>query len=96
MTLVQAQFFLQTITSFKELEFADEKIQVFPIPSNGTVNINNLPVNSEISVYSILGKLVLKLNSNNSKETINLTDSGIYLIKASNTYGSQTQKVIIQ
>ena len=76
-----------TLTSIPEFEDA-EGIKVFPNPSAGLFKIDGLPTNQQnnISVYSVDGRLIRKLISNSSTETIDLSSqsSGMYMLFINN------------
>ena len=56
-------------------------VQVYPNPTHGIISIENAE-NSQVSVYDILGKLVLTYENKTSLGTIDLSnyDEGIYVI----------------
>lgn len=76
-----------------------EEIIVFPNPSKGLVNIINIPIDSEIMLYSITGAMVATYSSDPNGyvqfQAQNFSD-GIYLIHITNSKGSITKKLIIE
>lgn len=70
---------------------------VYPNPSNGSFTINwDNNVKTTVTIYSILGKIVLEKNSN-SDNSINIENlqKGIYLLKLNQDNQSITKKVIV-
>jgi len=59
-----------------------DPVQVYPNPTYGFINIKNAE-NSQVSVYDIVGKLVLTYENKTSLGTINLSNysGGIYFVK---------------
>lgn len=74
-----------------------KELKVWPIPSNGPVNVQVLGIKSDmIRVYDSNGRLVQKLVvSENSIVQLNLLRSGIYLLQLS-SQPELTTKIIIQ
>jgi sugar lactone lactonase YvrE len=65
-----------------ENNFFSEPISVFPNPSSGQFFIKGLPLNAEVLIYDVSGRLVRTLmNSNSELLEINL-NSGVYFIQA--------------
>ena len=61
------------------------KISVFPNPSNDFIKISGLQKNENISIYNLLGKLVMKKNiSPNQEIDIRVLSDGIYFMKMEN------------
>ena len=67
-------------------ENAKNKIQIYPNPSNGVVNIQNSN-NEKVEFFNVLGELILSTYENK----INL-DKGIYIVKV----GAYSRRVIIE
>jgi hypothetical protein len=57
---------------------------LYPNPSSTAVNISGLPVNSEIIITDLAGKLLLKENTKSSIATVNIghLPKGIYILKS--------------
>lgn len=80
-----------------------KRLLVYPNPVlNGTITIRSelFHLNSKIEIYSITGKLVCSKNisanySNQTQVLVNL-NSGLYLLKLSNSTDIQTHKLIIK
>jgi hypothetical protein len=63
-------------------------LKTYPNPTNGIVNIEGIPLSGKtnISVYTIDGRLIFSKTSNNKTEKIDISNhvSGTYLIKVNN------------
>ncbi len=79
-------------------KFNEDKIIVFPNPSNGNFRIDNISeVNCTISIISIEGK-ILKTYTNESDTFINISVSGLkgyYLVRINNSSFQSTRKILI-
>jgi Leucine-rich repeat (LRR) protein len=75
------------------------KATIYPNPTNGEVNINNITL-EKANVYNELGQLVktFTLNSGNTNNTINLSGlpKGIYYIYLINGDAASAKKVIVE
>jgi len=74
-------------------EYEKSKIKVYPNPTESIINIQSLKLIDKITVYSIVGNIVLeKLNTS----TIDLSDynSGVYFLKISINNRIESIKVI--
>ncbi len=76
-----------------------DKINVYPNPTNNTVNIDlgkNDISNSSVEIIDLLGKTIFIQNVVNNSIVVNLQglSQGIYLIKFTNSKGSSAQKII--
>lgn len=75
---------------------------VWPVPNNGSfsVLIENDGSNTELKIFDILGKEVIKRNiTGKTQENINLKSKGVYILKFSNPTTKEvlhTKKIIIQ
>jgi len=69
-------------------------IQVYPNPTTGIINIKNAE-NSQVSVYDILGKLVLTYDNKTSFGTIDLSnlDEGIYVVTIFKANATITRRI---
>ena len=75
----------------------DNSITIFPIPTNGEVNINADSKISSIEVYDIQGRIIQKqigINNKSTKLTIHSNSSGVFLFKVNTEKGILTKKVI--
>ncbi|HBS85338.1 MAG: hypothetical protein A2W91_16150 [Bacteroidetes bacterium GWF2_38_335] len=75
---------------------APGNIQMYPNPSNGTVNFMNVE-NSVISIYNMLGEVVYSTTSNNMFKSIDLSnlENGTYVARVSQNGNIVTKKVVI-
>jgi hypothetical protein len=71
-----------------------EELAIDITNSNRIVNISTNETNLEIEVYNALGQKVLSTHSLNF--SLNEVSAGAYMIKAFNSKGSKTQKIIIK
>lgn len=85
-----------TLTGLIETE--QVLLKVFPNPSSGLVNVNiGNSKESVISVYNILGNLLLRMKTMKISETIDLTGyNGILFVKVINNDKEYTRKVIVK
>ncbi len=75
-------------------------VTVYPNPSSSgifTADLSAVNGNSSITVYDIIGNVVLKKESASSKQVIDLTGTanGSYFLTVTNQAGSITKKIII-
>ncbi len=63
-------------------KFAEGKVQVYPNPTSGKVNIQGLEQGTRIQVFNQIGALLRDIRTNRNMETISLDSqpSGLYLI----------------
>ena len=74
-------------------EVSDVKVEIFPNPSEGKVNIITESMIGVINIYDIEGKFIQSTTSNDFE----ILSSGVYFIKITLDNGNYTiQKVIIQ
>ena len=76
-------------------DYSDLELKLFPNPTHSIFNIYINESEFDITIYDILGQMVLK--SKNSK-TINISNfkTGAYFVKISTNKGSLTKKIIKQ
>ncbi len=89
--------FLSTATS--EIENPDVNFKVFPNPANNQIFLENIPINSTTSIYTILGKLVYKgIIGKQSYHTIDVSnlEKGVYFIVNEKNQQRITRQIIIQ
>ena len=76
--------------------------KVWPVPNNGSFSIlmENDGSDTELKIFDILGKEVIKRNiSGKTQENINIKSKGVFIIKVSNPTTKQilhTKKIIVQ
>lgn len=63
-----------------------KQVSLYPNPTNGLVQLANVPAGSIVNVYNVLGESVLATEIFNSNTTIDLTSytTGIYYVRISN------------
>jgi len=72
---------------------------IYPNPSNGYFTFNSLEKESVIEIYDITGRLIFNTTTQNTSETIDLSDKqkGVYFYRIiSDKKGMQLGKIIIQ
>lgn len=59
------------------------EINLYPNPASEYIFINNVPVNTTISIYTVQGTLIKNSISENATEKIDISDlyAGVYMIK---------------
>jgi len=76
-----------------------DKVVVYPNPSKGEVNINNIAL-ERVTVYNTIGQLVktIKLNSGTTNNTIDLSDlpRGVYFVYLINEDAASAKKIILE
>lgn len=77
-----------------------ENLNFYPNPvTNGKIYITSKnSISKEISIYDVLGKLVLQttLNVNNKEVNVGSLNSGVYIIKIKENDAAATRKLIIK
>ncbi|WP_405576214.1 T9SS type A sorting domain-containing protein [Winogradskyella sp. Asnod2-B02-A] len=88
--------FSTNCAALSSIDFEKEKISIYPNPTKSTLNIKTATATAiaNISVYSLLGKQVIKTNS----KTVDVSSlsEGVYLIKIIDLYGNQHVKRFIK
>ena len=73
-----------------------DNIFVYPNPNNGEFSVN-APINAEISIYDIMGKLINRYKSNTEISKVNLHQkSGMYFVEIKTEKTVKTEKIIIE
>lgn len=80
------------ITDFENL------ISIYPNPANHKLNITNLPTNSNINIFNILGERVKSVSVEDSKTELNILDfkEGTYILKIESNQETVVKKIVIQ
>jgi hypothetical protein len=79
-------------------ENTNQNVSVYPNPSNGLVNIENLNnIENNIVIFDVVGKMVYSTTSSSSI-VIDLTENGngVYIIEISNINGTTSERVVIK
>lgn len=85
----------------KNSSLANDDLQIFPNPSQGTINLKmeNTVENMKVRLSDIRGRIwyTKSFNSNETSININNLSKGIYLLQVNTPkYGTQTKRVIFQ
>lgn len=72
-------------------------VSIFPNPSNGIFNVTAKAVNMNIEVVDILGNVVKKMNVNNNRAQVDLSNqnTGVYFIRVTANEVTSAHKVIL-
>jgi hypothetical protein len=77
-----------------------ENLNFYPNPvTNGKIYITSKNISSkEITIYDVLGKLVLQttLNTNSKEVNVSALNSGVYIIKIKEGDATATRKLIVK
>ena len=81
------------ITSVLEQLEAENKINIFPSPTQDQIYISGIRSQEKYSILNIYGQVLLKGSINNNEAIdVKILKSGNYLIKFKNNHGVQTEK----
>lgn len=91
----------ELITGFSEKEKSglNSDVHVYPNPVSEVLTITNIPLNADISVFSMNGKTVRKDKSfKNNSLSIDVSNwnKGIYLVKVQSEKGVSVKKLIVK
>lgn len=92
--------FIISVGTLSTDSFGFENLNVFPNPTSGNITIQSSQLTSEtiISVYDILGKMLLseKILPQNSAVSLNISsfENGVYFVKTSSEGNVAVQKLI--
>jgi hypothetical protein len=86
-------------TSINAIADKNSEFEVYPNPSDGEFNLHlksNAFLSSHVSLYDVLGKLVLEQTIDNIDTNFNIKDQspGVYFLKIDNQTTSKTVKLI--
>ena len=94
------EMYIDDVVLFKGLigtdDFAENKFSVYPNPVKDMLNIKSTAAVDNVTVYDILGKVVLQENPGKISPAINMSNlaSGSYLVKVTIGNSSKTVKVL--
>lgn len=73
-----------------------EDVKIFSNPTNGVINITNLPLKSKLIIFNIYGATVRELTSISRSQVIDISDlnSGIYVITNGDNKQTFAKKII--
>ncbi|MCW5518520.1 T9SS type A sorting domain-containing protein [Aureitalea sp. L0-47] len=88
--------YLHDNTTLNTNDFSAAEISAYPNPVVNDLNISSVENISQITIYNILGQIVLQEAPNRSDVTLNVSQlqSGTYIARVTTDSGSQTVKVI--
>ncbi|MFY9153844.1 MAG: LamG-like jellyroll fold domain-containing protein [Prolixibacteraceae bacterium] len=74
-------------------EWEESSIKVYPTYSTGGFNVETNGSQGMITVYNLLGKLVLQKAIDSSRENVTVQDKGMYILKVQSDNSTKTFKV---
>ena len=79
-------------------EINNENIQIYPVPSNKHITITNINANTNVSIYSIDGKLQMQKALNDGTNSIGIGNlaNGVYIVEIATPRGTVQRKLIKQ
>lgn len=82
--------------SLSTADISKSQVSLYPNPTNGQIQIKNLPLNSKLTIYDILGAKVRVINTKASSQTIDISDlkNGIYFISNNDKNNRFTKKIV--
>ncbi len=85
-----------TILPVNDFNYSNISISVFPNPSSNLISVNSSVLIQKIEFIDMFGKLIKSeiFNSNEVQTNISSFQSGVYLMKIYNEYGSKMEKLI--
>ena len=82
------------VTDVEASTFASEAI-VYPNPCRGNFYVE-LPDESEVNIYNMMGQMVLKLEKVSGKQQLQLDKAGLYFVQIRSLSGIETKKIIVE
>ncbi|GAA4814844.1 hypothetical protein GCM10023330_23360 [Litoribaculum gwangyangense] len=75
-----------------------DSIKLYPNPTNGLINLDNLPIMSELIISNMQGAIIKTLKSSSREQSIDVTDlhSGLYFLTIKNNTTRLTKKITIK
>lgn len=82
--------------SLSTTDLSKPEISIYPNPTNGKLEIKNLPENSKLTVTNILGAKVLVIQTKTSSETIDLSQlkEGVYFLSNADKKNHFVKKIV--
>ncbi|AEV31182.1 hypothetical protein Oweho_0160 [Owenweeksia hongkongensis DSM 17368] len=73
-------------------------VAIYPNPTNGVLNLENLPKHSSVKLYNLNGKLLLQEAFNDEKASLDLSQfsKGVYLLELQNNRGESGFRKIVK
>lgn len=90
-------FKVSEVQSIKK--YGDLKVNAYPNPANDILNVElNSNENAVISIVNLIGQTVKVINTNNTFNTIQISDltSGMYMLKVEQAGKTYTSKVVVK
>ncbi|WP_417603509.1 T9SS type A sorting domain-containing protein [Owenweeksia hongkongensis] len=74
------------------------EVAIYPNPTNGVLNLENLPKHSFVKLYNLNGKLLLQEAFNDEKASLDLSQfsKGVYLLELQNNRGESGFRKIVK
>ena len=107
----QAEYFIMAVYSdgceapsqtetgygYASLEEQDARVQIYPNPVDGELNIQ-AEGHQKVIVFNQLGQQIAMIETEESKQTLNLSHfpSGVYLLQIITQYGMTTKNIIVK
>jgi hypothetical protein len=88
-----------TTVGINEFTNLNERIEIYPNPTNGVFHINSNIENLIVSVYSVDGKIVLSniiISETNQLIDLSHFESGVYFVKIFNNDKQKTIKLVVE
>ena len=93
-SVVDADVVLNDIWTVGIEDLTAKGISIYPNPSNGVFNVN-VKETFNLEVIDITGKIVKTQVLDNNTNTVNITDSGFYVLKFTNKNNSVIHRIIV-
>ena len=77
------------------VSFIQNKISIFPNPSNGKINIQSENTIDEIRIANFLGQIIVQSNPNTKSVSINFNYSGIYFVTILSENSIVTKQIVV-
>jgi hypothetical protein len=93
-------FYNPLVSSTNEDSFADDGIQIYPMPAENEFTIKGNLSSYQVEIYDSVGRLIRKIDSYESTQTINIStfQDGLYFVKTIDpmNHRSRMQKLVKQ
>ncbi len=73
-----------------------KEVKIYPNPTNGKLEISNLPINSNLTLLNVYGAIIRTLHNQKSTETIDISnlESGIYFLSCPDKNNHFAKKIV--
>lgn len=77
-------------------DISNSKISIYPNPTRGTVEVKNLPLNTKLTIYDILGSKVRVIKTQAPSQIIDVSDliNGVYFISNNDKNNHFVKKLV--